>query len=139
MRGFEHPIPLVSPTSLVLAQQFLLWLYSQGGGGSTDSIDLEGVIHTQFEGSTRSNTSASVNAINDFIHSLNSLTHSASWHGLPGSVGLASLAQYCRALAYAKSFVVISGGNPGSQTMCPSMGERHPSPGNVGQVAPYNH
>ena len=28
MRGFEHPVPLVSAMPLVLAQQFLLWLCS---------------------------------------------------------------------------------------------------------------
>ena len=67
-------------------------------------VDLEGVTCTQFEGSTRSNTLASVKVVNSSIHSLNSLMHSASWHGSPDCVGLASLAQCCRALAYAKVF-----------------------------------
>ena len=38
-----------------------------------------------------------------------------------------------------KSFRVVSSDNPGSRTLCPSVGGRHPGPGNVRQVAPYNH
>ena len=68
------------------------------------SVDLVGVTHTQFEGSTGLNTWASVKVVNGSIHSLNSLTHTASWHDLPSGVGMARLAQYCRALAYAKVF-----------------------------------
>ena len=96
------------------------------------SVDLEGVTHTQFEGSTGSNTWASVKVVNGSIHSLNSLMHSASWCGSPGGVGLARSAQCCRALAYAKFFGVVSSDNPASWTSHPSVGGRHHGPGNVG-------
>ena len=99
--SLKCPMPLVGPMPLALVLQFLPLLHSPGSDGSMVSMDLEGVIHNKCEGSTGSNTLASVKVLNGSIHSLNSLMHSASWHDLPVRVGLARLAQCCRALAYA--------------------------------------
>ena len=52
MVSFECPMPLVGPTPLVLVLWFLLLLHSQGGDSSVVSVDVEGVIHIQFEDST---------------------------------------------------------------------------------------
>ena len=91
MVSFECPMPIVGPMPLILVLQFLP--HSQGGKDSLVYPDLEGVIHTQFEGSTRSNTWASVKVVNGSIHLLNSWMHSTSWCDSPGRTGLARSAQ----------------------------------------------
>ena len=131
MVSFKHPMPLVGPMVLVLVPWFLPLLCFQRGKDSWVSLDWEGVICTQFEGSTGLNTWASVKVVNDSIHPLNSLMHSASWHISSSRVGLARSAQYWRALAYAKSSEVGSTDSPVSQSLDPLSGGRHHSPDKV--------
>ena len=80
----------------------LVWLqlHSQDFVGSLGSVNLAGVILTQFEGLTLPKTLASVNIINSSILSLNCQTHLANWHGSPSIGGQAFSAQCCKAFIY---------------------------------------
>ena len=104
MVSFECPMPMAGPMPLILIPWFLPLLHSWGGKGPMASLDMEGVMHTRFEGSTGLNTWALVKVVNGSIHPLNSWMSSVSWHDLPGRVGLARSAHCWRALAYAKVF-----------------------------------
>ena len=139
MVSFEGPMPLVGSMPLVLVMQFLPLQHSQGGEGSMVSTDLEGVTHTQFKGSTGSNTWALVKAINGSIHSLNSLTHSNSWHGSSSRVVWLDWPNVVGLWCMPKCFGVVSNDSPVSQTSDPSSGGRHHGPDNERQEALCNH
>ena len=68
--GFWHPMPLVGPVPFSKILQFQL----EGQVDSASSEDLEGVTHTQLEGSTSPNTLALVNVVNGPILSHSSCT-----------------------------------------------------------------
>ena len=121
--SFRHPIPLVGPMLFILVLQFLPSLCSQGGKDSKVSLDLDGVILTQFEDL---NTWVSVKVVNGSIHPLNSLMHSASWHNVEGL------------WHKPKAFEDGSTDCPVKQTLDPSSGGRYHGPNKVEWVAPCN-
>ena len=68
------------------------------GGDSVDSFILDRVIIIQLDGVSSLKTSCSVNVV-DYMASLSSQTHSASWHDSPTVGGLAFSAQCCSGAA----------------------------------------
>ena len=92
------------PWGWALWHLLLLSLLDSRASSSATAGHQEGVIMTQGDGGSSERTFSSVNVVKGLMHLLSSLTHSANWCGFPSCGGLATLAQCCRAFAYAKVF-----------------------------------
>ena len=105
MRHLEHPrkgMVEMEPQGWALWYLLLHSLVDSGPSSSATSEHWEGVTITQGDGGSLERTSSSMKLVNGPMHLLNSLTHSANWHGSPSGRGLAILAQCCRAFAEAR-------------------------------------